>query len=401
MSQSNQKENAMKYKLAYTGLILLTYTLGKCIPLYGIDLTAYSYKSVGAEEILMQAISGDAYCSSIFALGIFPYMISSILVQIAFAVRGLFTKTRVSPKAMNKAMVTVMFVVAILQAMVQVPQLKFAVAEENLVYAELMAGLEMITGVMVIMWLSNRNGKYGVGGRMVVGLINIMERLSVTVLNHDMQKLALPLAVAAVVMLITLVMENAEMRIPVQRVSIHNVYADKNYMAIKLNPVGVMPVMFSSAVLMLLRLLVSLLGGLFTQYEGFMWLQMNMNLMNPVGIAMYIACEYLLTIGLAMLMVSPKDITEQFLKSGDSIVNLHAGRDTRRYLRSVMWRISLSSATIMGVCILVPLILQLRGNIDSTLTMLPSSAMMMTSFFCTIYRELVSIRKYDACHPLF
>ncbi|MCI8712120.1 MAG: preprotein translocase subunit SecY [Ruminococcus sp.] len=401
MSQSKQKENAMKYKLTYTGLILLIYTLGKCIPLYGIDLSAYSYKSVGAEEILMQVISGDAYRSSVFALGIFPFMISGMLVQVAFAIRGLFTKSNLSPKTMSKAMVIVMLGIAILQAIVQVPQLKFAVADEEHVFAELMAGLEMITGVMVIMWLSNRNGKYGVGGRMVVGLVNITERLSVTVLNHDMQKLAIPLAIAAGVMLITLVMENAEMRIPVQRVSIHNVYADKNYMAIKLNPVGVMPVMFSSAVLMLLRLLVSLLGSLFPQYEGFMWLQMNMNLMNPVGITMYIACEYLLTIGLAMLMVSPKDITEQFLKSGDSIVNLHAGRDTRRYLRKVMWRISLSSATIMGVCILVPLTLQLRGNMDSTLTMLPSSVMMMTSFFCTIYRELVSIHKYDACRPLF
>ncbi len=401
LSRTNQKENAMKYKLVYTGLILLIYTLGKCIPLYGIDLSAYSYKSVGAEEILMQVISGDTYRSSVFALGIFPFMISSILVQVAFAIRGMFTKTRVSPKTMSKAMVAVMLVIAILQAIVQVPQLKFAVADENLFYAELMAGLEMVTGVMVIMWLSNRNGRYGVGGRMIVGLVNILERISVTLRNHDMEKLAVPLAISLGVMLITLVMENAEMRIPVQRVSIHNVYADKNYMAIKLNPVGVMPVMFSSAVLMLVRLQLSLLGNLFPQYEGFVWLQRNMNLTNPVGIAMYIACEYLLTIGLAMLMVSPKDITEQFLKSGDSIVNLHAGRDTRRYLRKVMWCTSLSSATVMGVCILVPLVLQLRGNIDSTLTMLPSSIMMMTSFWCTIYRELVSIRKYDVCHPLF
>ena len=101
LSRTNQKENAMKYKLVYTGLILLIYTLGKCIPLYGIDLSAYSYKSVGAEEILMQVISGDTYRSSVFALGIFPFMISSILVQVAFAIRGMFTKTRVSPKTMS------------------------------------------------------------------------------------------------------------------------------------------------------------------------------------------------------------------------------------------------------------------------------------------------------------
>ncbi len=401
MSQTEQKENAMKYKLAYTSLILLIYTLGKCIPLYGLDLDAYSYRSAGAEEVLMQVISGDADRSSLFALGIFPYMISGILVQVAFAIRSWFSKTQVSPKTMNLATVIVMLVIAVFQATMQVPQLQFAVADDWLPYAQAMAGLEMITGVMVILWLSERNGKYGIGGRMIVVVVNILERISVTVLNHNGSELLVPLAISAVMMLIMVVMENAEMRIPVQRVSIHNIYADKNYLAIKLNPAGIMSVMFTSAVFMLLQMLISLLAGLFPQSVELAWCQSNINLTTPIGVATYIACEYLLTICFAMLMVSPKDITEGFLKSGDSIVNLHAGRDTRRYLRKVMWRISLSSATVMGVCILVPLVLQWKGNVDGTLSMLPTSIMMMTSFFCTIYRELESIYKYDACHPLF
>ncbi len=401
MPQSEHKENVMRYKLAYTSLILLVYILGKCIPLYGIDLSAYSYEAVGVEEVLMQTISGDAYRSSIFALGIFPFMISGILVQVAFAVRNLFTKTRISPKTMNRASIMVTLVIALIQAFTQVPELKFAVSEEKLLYTQAIAIMEMITGVMLIMWLSKRNGKYGVGGRMILALVNIMDRITATVLNNSIQSLAVPLAIGIAVLVVTLVMENSEMRIPVQRVSIHNVYADKNYMAIKLNPVGVMPVMFTTAVFMLPRLLVSLLGYLFPQNMGIAWWQANMTLTKPLGIVVYIACEYMLTIGLSMLIVSPKDISEQFLKSGDSIVNLHAGRDTRRYLRRVVWGIGSLSAMVMGVCILVPLLLQLRGSIDSTLTMLPSSIMMMTSFWCTIHRELVAVYKYDACLPLF
>lgn len=401
MPQSGHKENVMKYKLAYTSLILLVYILGKCIPLYGIDMSVYSYEAVGVEEVLMQTISGDAYRSSIFALGIFPFMISGILVQVVFAVRNLFSKTRISPKTMNRASVTVTLVIAVMQAFTQIPELEFAVSPEKLFYTKAIVMMEMITGVMLIMWLSRRNGKYGVGGRMILGLVNIVERITATVMNHSIQSLAVPLLVSIAVMMITLIMENAEMRIPVQRVSIHNVYADKNYMAIKLNPVGVMPVMFTTAVFMLPRLLVMFLGYLFPQNMDIAWWQANMTLTKAPGIAVYIACEYLLTIGLSMLMVSPKDISEQFLKSGDSIVNLHAGHDTRRYLRRVMWCISSVSAGVMGVCILVPLLLQLRGSIDSTLTMLPSSIMMMTSFWCTIYRELAAVRKYDSCRPLF
>ena len=401
MPQSEQKEKVMKYKLAYTGLILLVYILGKCIPLYGLERIDYSEGIVSVEDVLMQTIGGDANKSSIFALGIFPFMISSLLVQIGFAFRKLFTRTPLSPKTMGRVMAIVTIIIAVMQTIVQIPQLKFAVPEEELLYARIIAAAEMVTGVMIMLWLSERNGKYGVGGRMIVGLVNILERVIGTVLRHDPGRLAIPLAIALVMLLITLLMENGEMRIPVQRVSIHNVYADKNYMAIKLNPVGVMPMMFTTAVFMLPRLIVSLLGDLFPESAGIAWWQDNMNLTSPAGITVYIACEYLLTIGFAFIMINPRDQTENFLKSGDSIVNLHAGRDTKRYLRRVMWCISFASATIMGGCLLVPLILQLRGNMDSTLTMLPTSIMMMTSFWCTISRELISIHKYDSCRPLF
>lgn len=401
MPQSEQKEKVMKYKLAYTGLILLVYILGKCVPLYGIDVSAYHYEAVDAEEVLMQTISGDAYRHSVFALGIFPFMISSILVQVAMAIRKIFSKSYVSPKTMNRMSAMVTFVIAILQASVHMPQLKFVEEGKLLPGARVLVIVEMVTGVMVILWLSRRNEKYGVGGRMILGLTNILERITTTVLHHNVESLAVPLLISMAVMVIVLVMENAEKRIPVQRISIHNIYADKNYMAIKLNPVGVMPVMFSTAVFMLPQLLLSLLGSLFPYHEEILWWRMNMTLAKPLGIVIYISCEYLLTIGFSLIMLSPKDIMEQFLKSGDSIVNLHAGRDTRRYLLGTVWRISLLSATVMGGCIAVPLVLQLRGEIDSTLTMLPSSVMMLTSLCCMIYRELVSLYKYDSCRPLF
>ncbi|MCI8355623.1 MAG: preprotein translocase subunit SecY [Lachnospiraceae bacterium] len=391
----------MRYKLAYTGLILFIYTLGRCIPLYGIDTSIRSMKFVSAEDILMQTISGDAYRSSVFALGIFPYMISGILVQIVMVLRNLASKSKISPGKISRATVTVTLGIAILQAFSQMQELSFIVEERLIFMAKILVMTEMVTGVMLMMWMSDRNGKYGIGGRMMLALVNILDRLISTVYGHSIQKLAIPLVISVVMMIMILIMENAEKRIPVQRISIHNIYADKNYMAIKLNPVGIMPVMFSTAVFMLPRLFVSLLGYLFPAHTGIVWWQENMTLTRPLGISVYIACEYLLTIGLSLIMISPKDITEQFLKSGDSIVNLHAGYDTRKYLRTVVWRISFLSASVMGACVGIPLLLQLRGNIDGSLVMLPSSVMMLTGFWCNIRREIITIQKYDTCQPLF
>ncbi len=402
MGSKGEKENVLKYKLLYSGIIILVYIIGKNISLYGIDTSAYrDTAGLNVEDLLIQSISGDFFRTSIFALGIFPSMISKFLVQIFMAVRGLFTKTRISSKKSRYMTIAVTLMIAAFQAVVQVQALKFRVGTDQLYFIKAIAVLEMVTGAILIMWMANRNGKYGLGGRMAIVIVNILERISLPLATHSMSSLAVPLMAGGLMMAIMLFMENTEKRLPVQRISIHNIYADKNYMAIKFNPVGMMPMMFANAVFLLPKLIVSLLIQLFPYHQGILWWEENLSLTRPFGIFIYIVCEYLLTIGFSMLMISPKDISENFLKSGDSIVNLHAGRDTRRYLRGVMWRISLLSATVMGVCICAPLIMQLRGDIDSTLVTLPTSIMMLTGFSCNIYREVCTLWAYDSCKPLF
>ena len=395
------KEHVVKYKLLYSAIIFLVYIVGKNIPLYSINVDAYRNISFEADELLFQTIGGDFYRSSVFALGIFPSMISGLIVQIGMAVRHLFTKEEISPKKTQYITAAMTFVIAAFQAVTQVTALQFSAEKEMLPVVWTIAVAEMITGAVLIMWLGNRNAKYGVGGRTVFMIVNVLERISTTLFTHSLSDLKIPLLIAALMMLTILMMENTEKRIPVQRISIHNIYGDKNYLAIKFNPVGIMPMMFATAVFMLPQLLVSLLGYLFPQQSGISWCQENLSLTKPFGIFIYIVCEYLLTIGFSLLMISPRDITEQFLKSGDSIVDLRAGRDTRRYLGRVIWRISFLSATVMGACIAAPLILQLRGDIDSTLVMLPTSMMLLMGFSCNMYREVSTLHSYDACRPLF
>lgn len=101
------KENVLKYKLAYSGIILFVYLIGKNIPLYALDVSAYREAYFNVEELLLQSISGDAFRSSVFALGIFPSMISGFIVQIFMAIRGLFTKSGISPGKSRRMTVAV------------------------------------------------------------------------------------------------------------------------------------------------------------------------------------------------------------------------------------------------------------------------------------------------------
>lgn len=399
MFKSGKNDSIIKYKLIYTILILLAYMIGKCLPLYMIDLSAYTNGSMDAEALLMQSISGDIYQCSLFALGISPYMISSVLVQLISTFRSSDSKARVSPKKTNRMSLTFTLVIAIIQAVVRVQDLQFRVEGDMLAMARIVAAFEMVAGVMIILWLSSRNKQFGIGGQSALIFINVVDGIIATLQGHKIQNLVLSLGVSFVVMVIMIIMENAEKRIPVQRISIHNIYADKNYLAIKLNPIGVMPAMFSTAFFMVPQLIITGLVWLFPEQPDILWWQENMTLSKPLGIAVYIFILYCLTIGFSRVFVNPREITEQFLKSGDSILNLHAGRDTRKYLSRVINRISFLSATVMSLCLGVPMILQLVWGGDSTLVTLPSSTMMLTGIWCNLYREIVAIKDLEAYKP--
>jgi len=399
LQKTQKKESIIAYKILYTLFILSVYLIGKNMPLYGIDLAQYIHQTVDAQGLLLQTISGDIYRCSIFALGISPYMISSMLMQVINAIRGSEYRAKQSPKKMNQYILGLTLIFAIVQAVLQVRSLLFKVTGTGLLLAQVVAGIEMVTGVMVILWLSERNKKYGIGGQTALIFVNILDGIRATLAGADADSMAVPFIMSLVVMMVVLLMENAEFRIPLQRISIHNIYADKNYLAIKLNPIGVMPAMFSTAFFMVPQLLITVLNWMFPENETILWWQHNMTMTEPLGIVVYIVILYCLTFGFSRVFVNPREMTEQFLKSGDSIEDIRAGKDTKRYLSKVITRISLFSAAVMSVCLGMPLWLQFKGNIDNVLVTLPSSIMMMTGIWCNLYREMVAIKEMDDYKP--
>lgn len=390
------QRSIITYKGIYTVLILAIYLIGKSIPLYMLDMDYYRTQSVSAERIWMQSITGDAYQCSLFALGISPYMIGTMIVQVISAFRGSQSNGRISPKKNYRMTLSFTLLFATVQAMIHVEGLRFQTAGEQLIVVQMIAVLEMITGTFVILWLSSRNKQYGIGGQSALIFINIIDGIFMMLNKHSFKNLILPILLSFVVIMVVVLMENAEMRIPVQRISIHNIYADKNYLAVKLNPIGVMPAMFSTACYMIPQLFVTVLGWFFPQHPWVVWWQENLILSKPVGIFVYCIVLYIITIAFSRVFLNPNEIMEQYLKSGDSLVNLHAGKETRQYLSRTINRISFLSATVMCICLTIPMLLSMNGLLESSLMMLPSSVMMLTGMWCNLYREVAAIKDFDA-----
>lgn len=391
----SKKESIINNKILFTVLILLVYIVGRKIPLYGINMDAYQGTDLSVSNLLMQSIGGDNYRYSLFALGISPYMISSMSIQMWTALRKTSNGTRISMYKTNRQTIAGMIAIAIIQAVIHVEELSFLPNGDMLYLVKATAVVEMITGAVIILWLSERNKKYGIGGQTALILVNILDSFTSTLKGHNWNELIVPLLISVGALFVIVLMENTEKRIPVQRISIHNLYSDENYLAIKLNPIGIMPIMFSTAFFMIPQLLIQAISLIVSDNPYILWWEENLILSRPLGIAFYIGILYFLTILFSMVFVNPGDLTEQFLKSGDSLLNIHAGKDTKKYLTYTVIGMSIVSSTIMGICVGLPLILQLDGKMNGALVMVPSSVMMLTGIWCNLFQEVRAARSFD------
>ena len=393
------KEHILLYKILYSLMIMLVYMIGRNIPLYGVDVEAYRDVDINAQSIIIQAVSGDMKNCSIFILGLWPYMLASMLIVLVVAIATLDKTHRISPKKVNIWTVTLMLIIGMLQAYERVQNYIYKVDGTALIQAKVIAFVELIAGMLIVVYLGDRATKYGICGKTSVFLVNIVDGMMTMLVGQPFRKLWLIIVIGIIEIAVMLVLENTEKRIAVQRVSIHNIHADKDYIAYKMNPVGVTPMMFASAAFILPQSVFGLLNKMFPENGTIEWIYHRMNLTSVLGIWVYIAIIVILTIAFSFIMLTPGKTAEDLLKSGDSILGVYAGRETKRYLQGCVLSFSIISSVVIGICVGVPLFLQFGGYINSKLAMFPCSIMMFTGIWISFGREAEVYRNMDRYEP--
>ena len=393
------KEHILLYKILYSLMVMFVYMIGRNIPLYGVDVEAYRDVDINAQSIIIQAVSGDMKNCSIFILGLWPYMLASMLIVLVVAIATLDKTRRISPKKVNIWTVTLMLIIGILQAYERVQNYIYKVDGTALIQAKTIAFVELIAGMLIVVYLGDRATKYGICGKTSVFLVNIVDGMMTMLVGQPFRKLWLIIVIGIIEIAVMLVLENTEKRIAVQRVSIHNIHADKDYIAYKMNPVGVTPMMFASAAFILPQSLFGLLNKLFPESGTIEWIYHRMNLTSVLGVWVYIAIIVILTIAFSFIMLTLGKTAEDLLKSGDSILGVYAGRETKRYLQGCVLSFSLISSVVIGICVGVPLFLQFGGYINSKLAMFPCSIMMFTGIWISFGREAEVYRNMDRYEP--
>lgn len=395
------KGHILFYKILFSMLVVLVYMIGRNIPLYGVDVEMYRDVQVDAQSVITQLLSGDMRNCSVFTLGLWPYMMSSMLVMVVVAFWTIDETRKVSPKRMNIWTVAIMMLIACLQSFQKIHTLEYTKQSTSaqLYMTKFIVLLQLIAGMLIVIYISDRAVKYGIGGKSTIYIVNIVDGILSMMSTADEENIAIPAAIATVDVGVMLILETTEKRIAVQRVSIHSIYADKDYIAYKLNPVGVMPLMFASAFFLLPQLIINVLYNYNPKSETIAWWAHNMQLTKPLGIVVYLIIIFLLNMAFAFIILSPRRTAQNLKKTGDSIIDIYAGRPTEKYLVGTVTRLTVVSSIVLCICQGIPLLMQQYGYIDASMAMLPCSVMMCTGMWISFYREAKVYSQMDKYEP--
>lgn len=390
-----EKTHLVRNRCLFSIVIIVIYFVCHRIPLNGIDMSAYDNLGLDLGAVLSLAVNGSSKQCYVMSLGISPYITASLVISILFAMRSKEARARTSPKAMNYWITALTFIVTLVQSVFCALNLKYV---DRNVMSVLLAVLELMAGASIEQYLLMKNKKYGVGGFAPIIIVNMTETLVGTLMKSSLNALRIPLGISFVMVIIMIFMEMHEKKIPLQRVSVHNVHADKNYLAIKYNPVGFMALMFGSAIFMIPQLIVALIHH-YHKSEIINFLFKNLNMSAVFGMRVYVVMLFLFTVLLSLLFVNPKDLSDDLLQGGDCIENIPAGKPTRRYILKWVLFFSCLSGLIMCGCVSLCMYLQYKGIVDASVAMLPTTFMLLSGFVCSIYLEIRAYRDFDSYKP--
>ena len=394
------KSKEVRGRIFFTLSILLIYILGLLISVPGVVANNID-DALSQTDILgiMNMLSGGALDSfSIFALGVSPYITASIIVQLLQMgvlpkLQELAEQGEAGRRKINEITRYLGLVLGAVQAYGMIVTLDnrglfdfsqiFPDAHQFWSYAYVIA--VMLAGTMFVMWLSDQITQKGIGnGVSMIIFAGIVKEIPAQysqvwqqlvtgeggeMFNGLLQFIAYALYTCGIILFV-IFFERSYRKIPIQQSkATFSQQAKMNYLPIKLNPGGVIPVIFAQAVL---SAPVTILGFIDSSSDAYTKLTNLLNISHlvdgkwPVALLIYIVLIFLFSFMYAHIQIDCEKISENLQKQGSYIPGIRSGKETKTYLSRVLNRVTftgaLSLAFIASMPYVVPMIFPARAG---------------------------------------
>ncbi len=388
--------SGLKQKIIFTFIMIAAFRLGVQMPLFGINNQIFSNIAQGNNIIgFLDLFSGGALGTvSIFALGIGPFITSSIIIQLISVVIPSLEKLQKEEGEAGRrklSQYTRIFtvVLAVFQSlifMLYLHHLPGAVLPNVNPAMFFVSSIVVLTaGSVLVMWISELITEKGIGngGSLIIfvgilsGIPVYASRTAQMVANSTALQLGLAvlLAIFFAAMVFIVVMQEAVRKViivnPKRQVG-NKVYGGMNsFIPFKLNPGGVMPIIFAIAILLFPSTVLSLVGQANFKSEAVKNVVMSLNhWLSPDGITYYVL-YFLLIVALTFFYASimpnmqPKDIADNLKKYGSSIPGIKPGKPTAEALDKILTKTTFIGAMGLGIIALVPSLASYLTNIKT------------------------------------
>ena len=364
----------LKKRILFSLVMLAIYRLGAHVPTPGVDGAALA-KLIGQQGGLMgfyDIFSGGAFRNAtVFALGIMPYISASIIISLLVAVVPSLEKLQKEGQEGQKKITEYtrygtigLCVIQSVGIAMYLQRMGAEIVARPGVGFLLMCMISFTTGTAFIMWLGEQISENGIGNgisliifvsivsRMPNALINVFKMIGLNQLNI-FQALILAVLMFAVVAGAIWV-TTGQRRIPVQyprQVKGRKVFGgQRNYLPLRVNQAGVIPIIFASSILMLPGMLQGAVN--IPAISDFLsrWFDYNGMFYNLMYAALIIFFSYFYT----AITFNPIEIADNMKKYGGVIMGVRPGKATAEYLNRVMVRITLVGSLFLAMVALLP-----------------------------------------------
>ena len=375
--QNAWKIPELRKKLMFTALILLLYRIGNVIPVPYVDVDTLKtyFDTVLSGTILgmYNAMSGSAFSqATVLALGIQPYINSSIIVQLlTVAIPALERMAKEEGEEGKKKlnMITRIATVALglLMGWAYYTMLNnYNIITESGFLPGLVIVLAFTAGSAVVMWLGEQISEYGIGnGISMILFANILAgfpgALSSLLSIAWWQSLIIVVLMVVLVLFIIFI-NDAERRIPIQyakRVVGRKIYGGQNTnLPIKVSMSGVLPVIFAQSICSIPATICTFMG--INANSGNWWYD---NLWSPNSWAyaiVYFLMIFFFSWFYATIQYDPVEIANNLKKNGGFIPGFRPGKPTAEFIQKVIGKIVIFGAIYLGIVALMPIV---AGNL--------------------------------------
>jgi preprotein translocase subunit SecY len=374
----------LRGRIVTTLSLLLVYRLGAQIVLPGIDsvqLAELANRTDGGGLLgILNAFTGGAFANaSVFALGIMPYISASIVVQLMGIAVPYLQKLQKEGESGNKKRTQITRWLTILICVVQAPAYLYGLSALGVPDSAFVIGrgplfmissvIILVTGTIFAMWLGEKITDKGIGNGIslliMVGIIanlplsftqEFVSRVSEN--NGGLMMILIELVLWVVIILLSVLLVMAVRQIPVQYArrtaagtNERNVFGSRQYIPLKLNASGVMPIIFAQA----LMFAPAYIGGAFGDSSVGQWMQTNFSDIfglwyNVLFAVLIIIFTYFYT----AITVPTNKMSDDLKRSGGFVPGIRPGNETSEFLDTVMSHITFPGSLYLAAIAVFP-----------------------------------------------